>query len=205
MRGADAIAKFREDPTGNLEKVKESTAQLEGGLSKLRHDIKKAKVALSSGEEIFLWEYKALEKIASNAKISFEEIQERIGVQNGSIVTLDLDSTCITVLGYVAHLAMLKGLSLCGTEVSCLNPLAKLTALEVLDLSCTCPSDLRPIANLCTLRELWLWGTEIMDLSPIVRLRALRTVHFDHSPIPKTTQKIITMLETKGVAVHKDY
>ena len=130
MRGAAAIAGFGDNPAEKLQVVKESTATMNDGLAELKQDLERAKITLLSGERIFRWEYDVLEKIAVNAGFSFEEIQERITVQNGSIVTLDLDYTAIADLGHVSHLTALKELRLVDTPITDISPLASLTALR---------------------------------------------------------------------------
>ena len=94
MRGAEAISSFRENPAGKLAAVKECTAQIQAGISGLRTDLEDAKVPFLNTQEIYVWEYQALKDIAANAKLSIEEIEGRIHVQNGSVVELNLTDTC---------------------------------------------------------------------------------------------------------------
>ncbi len=56
MCGAEAISTFRENPQEKLDVVTECTAQIKTGLSELRKDLEAAKVALSNGEQIPVWE-----------------------------------------------------------------------------------------------------------------------------------------------------
>ncbi len=201
MRGADAIAKFREDPIGNLEKVKESTAQLEGGLSKLRHDIEKAKVALSSGEEIFRWEYKALEKIAVNAGIPFDKFQKMIKVQNGSVVELRCASSSLADLASVTNLTSLKTLYLYQSQVSDISPLANLSALEELKLWHTQITNLTPLSSLPELKMLDLSSTRVLDLSALPKLTTLEKFCVPKGLKDEAYHRSIAELKAKGVQI----
>lgn len=183
MKGAAAIADFREDPTGNLQVVKESTARINEGLTELKKDLENAKVALPSGEEIYCWEYEALEKISSNAGLSFEEITGKIKVRNGSAVTLDLDPSSMADLGPLVYLTALKDLRLIGTQVSDLTPLIRLTMLERVDLGCTPVSDISPLANLTALERLCLENTLVSDISQLAKLTALEQLYLANTPV----------------------
>lgn len=145
MRGADAIAKFREDPKGNLGVVRDCTAEMNEGLAELRQDLERAKIALPSGEKIFCWEYEALGEIARSARLLFKEILERIKVKNGSVVHLSLSNSKIEDLGLVAGLTSLQNLFLHDTSVR----------------------DIAPLAALSSLQQLWLYNTSVEDLSPL--------------------------------------
>ncbi len=183
MRGADAIANFREDPKGNLGVVRDCTAEMKGRLVELKQDLEKAKVALASGEKIFYWEFAALEKIASNAEIPFEEIQQKIEVQNGSVVELDLSFTPTADLGPVAYLTSLKTLHVYHSQVSDISPLVSVTALEKLDLE----------------------STKVSVLTPLIKLTALKKLDLSDTPASNNlaSQKIIAELRARGARVYK--
>lgn len=205
MRGAAAIADFRDDPAGNLQVIKDSTTRMKGGLAELRLNLENAMRALPSGERIYCWECEALEQIAVNAGLSFEEITRKIQVRNGSVVELNLTSTYITDLTPLANLTTLKKLSLYSTKVSDLNPLASLTALEDLDLDSTKVSDLSPLASLTALEMLDLWETDVLDLSPLATLTTLTHVWLSDAPVLRDSAslEIIRKLESNGATVYK--
>ncbi|NKX75000.1 leucine-rich repeat domain-containing protein [Rhodobacteraceae bacterium R_SAG3] len=73
----------------------------------------------------------------------------------------------------LATLTRLQDLTLQGTQVSDLAPLAGLTGLQVLDLDDTEVRDLAPLAGLTSLYELNLSYTQIYDLAPLESLTGL--------------------------------
>ena len=106
----------------------------------------------------------------------------------------------------ISSLAALQNLSLDGTAVSNLAPLAGLTALEDLSLNSTAVSDLAPIAGLTALEGLSLNSTAVSDLAPIAGLAALRFLELDNTivrdlvPIRSLDELIVLSLDQTFVS-----
>jgi hypothetical protein len=77
----------------------------------------------------------------------------------------------------------LERLYLGDTAVTDLAPLASLTALELLDLNGTSVRNLAPLANLSRLKFLHLRGSEVSDLSPLRGLSALKLLDLEGTAI----------------------
>lgn len=83
----------------------------------------------------------------------------------------------------------LWALSLFGTLVSDITPLANLTECRMLNLKWTLVSDIEPLRYLKKLKWLSLWGTKVKDLTPLVGLSELlmlnlrKTLVSDLSPL----------------------
>jgi Leucine-rich repeat (LRR) protein len=90
--------------------------------------------------------------------------------------TLTLTGTALTDLTPLAGLTQLQRLYLAGTAVSDLAPLAGLTQLRTLFLSSAPVSDLGPLAGLTQLRWLSVNGTAVSDLGPLAGLTQLKTL-----------------------------
>jgi internalin A len=73
----------------------------------------------------------------------------------------------------IAGLSRLTQLSLSGTQVGDLSPLAWLTGLTGLSLDSTKVDDLYPVAGLTGLTRLSLSGTQVSDFSPLAGLTGL--------------------------------
>jgi internalin A len=87
--------------------------------------------------------------------------------------SLDLSNSGLTeVPAEVGELVWLKLLSLAGTPVTDLTPLAGLSALQSLDLSSTPVTDLAPLAGLSALQTLNLSRTQVTDLFALVSVIA---------------------------------
>jgi Leucine-rich repeat (LRR) protein len=76
----------------------------------------------------------------------------------------------------IASLSTLKVLSITGTEISDLAPLANHKTLQKLFLGHSKVADLTPLTCLANLRELYIHGTEVIDLAPIANLTKLRVL-----------------------------
>ena len=74
-------------------------------------------------------------------------------------------------------------ISLYGTQVSDLTPLAGLKNLRDLDLNETKVSDLSPLAGLKQLRWLHLDGTKVNNLSPLALLKNLEILTLDGTEV----------------------
>jgi Leucine-rich repeat (LRR) protein len=87
---------------------------------------------------------------------------------------LSLRGTQIQDLKPLAELTQLQRLDVSGTQIQDLTPLAGLSQLQRLDVSGTQIQDLTPLAGLTQLRQLVLSGTQIQDLTPLGGLTQLR-------------------------------
>ena len=112
--------------------------------------------------------------LGNNDEVDAKVFSE-IGVQMERFGTsmLSLDGTQVSDLAPLANLPALKWLDLDGTQVSDLAPLANLPALKWLELRGTQVSDLAPLANLPALKWLNLDDTQVSDLAPLANLPAL--------------------------------
>ncbi len=113
------------------------------------------------------------------------KILELIGMQAREldIRVLSLAHTQVSDLEPLAQLTALESLVLWETQVSDLEPLAQLTALESLVLWETQVSDLEPLAQLTALESLDLWGTQVSDLEPLAQLTALKSLDLRHTQV----------------------
>jgi|SoiMethySBSTD1v2_1073268.scaffolds.fasta_scaffold07846_15 Leucine-rich repeat (LRR) protein len=109
----------------------------------------------------------------------FAEAQRRIEeARKAGATELDLGdlSKLAELPPEIAGLAVLKSLSLGGTQINDLHPLAGLTTLHSLSLSHTQVTDLAPIAGLAALQSLAMLATPVSNLAPIIGLTRLQEV-----------------------------
>jgi internalin A len=89
---------------------------------------------------------------------------------------LSINGTDLANLIPLAGLTQLLELDCSGAQVGDLGPLAELSALQSLDCSHTQISDLAPLAELGALQSLDCSDTQISDLAPLAELSALQTL-----------------------------
>ncbi len=104
-------------------------------------------------------------KVADPANPTKEEIAK--------IIRLDLTGPDISDLEPIKGLTALEWLRLEGTQVSDLEPIKGLTSLQQLDVSGTQVSDLEPIKGLTSLKVLILVNTQVSELEPVKGLMSL--------------------------------
>jgi formylglycine-generating enzyme required for sulfatase activity/S1-C subfamily serine protease len=92
-------------------------------------------------------------------------------------------------------------LSLSGTEVTDLSPLASLTSLQLLDLSGTGAADLAPLASLTNLRYLALRGTRVVDVMPLADLTSLRALDLRDTQVADVSPLSLGGLQLLGPSV----
>ena len=104
---------------------------------------------------------------------------------------LDLTGSQVSDLEPLAKLTMLKGLDLTRTQISDIRPLAKLTVLTWLNLMETQISDIESLARLTALESLLLTNTQVSNIGPLTKLNALERLNLaftqvsDISPLAK--------------------
>ncbi len=96
---------------------------------------------------------------------------------------LSLNGTQIRNLQPLAKLANLNWLDLNGTQVQDLQPLAKLANLNWLYLNGTQVQDLQPLAKLANLNGLYLNGTQVQDLQPLAKLANLNGLYLNGTQV----------------------
>ena len=96
---------------------------------------------------------------------------------------LDLTGSQVTNLEPIAKLTMLTGLDLMSTQVSDIGPLAKLTALKRINLAFTQVSDIRPLAKLTTLEWLVLVDTQVSNVEPLAKMTTLERLDLTFTQI----------------------
>ena len=113
------------------------------------------------------------------------KVFSEIGVQMEQVgaSVLSLRGTRVSDLVPLANLTSLKWLYLSDARVSDLSPLANLTSLKWLDLDDTQISDLVPLANLTSLERLELRGTQVSDLVPLANLTALERLELSGTQV----------------------
>ncbi|MBK8904093.1 MAG: NACHT domain-containing protein [Anaerolineaceae bacterium] len=122
------------------------------------------------------------------------ETEEAASDNGKNLQTLSLDGTAVSDLTPLANLTQLQALSLGNTAVDNLTPLANLTQLRLLNLNDTAVSDLTLLANLTQLQRLNLWGTDVSDLTPLANLTQLQVLFMnktgvrDLTPLAELTQ-----------------
>jgi hypothetical protein len=102
----------------------------------------------------------------------FASAAREIGLQQ-----LSLSGTQVSDVSPLAGLGQLELLNLRGTEVSDVGPLAGLTQLRSLDLSETWVTDVKPMSGLGQLRTLYLFNSPVSDVSPLAGLGQLQRLH----------------------------
>ena len=117
-----------------------------------------------------------------NIKV-FKQLGVQMELEEEGNRKLDLAGSQVSGLEPLAKLTMLKGLNLMRTQVSDIGPLAKLTTLESLVLADTRVSDISPLAKLNALRSLHLTRTQVSDISPLAKLNALREIDLSDTPV----------------------
>jgi Leucine-rich repeat (LRR) protein len=93
------------------------------------------------------------------------------------VVALDLSETQVTNLEPLKALTALQQLDLYKTQVADLEPLQALTALQQLDLSNTRVANLEPLEGLTGLQQLYLSNTRVANLEPLKQLTALQQLY----------------------------
>ena len=93
----------------------------------------------------------------------------------------------LDVIGEQLRMLELRSLSLLGTTISDLTPLANLTGLQHLDLDRTSIKDLTPLSNLAALESLDLNWTSVSDVTPLANLTGLRRLILDGTPVSDLT------------------
>lgn len=96
-----------------------------------------------------------------------------------SLRALTLTGTAVADLAPLAGLTALQTLSLDRTAVADLAPLSGLNALDTLSLAGTAVGDLVPLASLTAVQWLSLVGTSVADLAPLAGLTGLQTLLLD--------------------------
>ena len=117
-----------------------------------------------------------------NAKV-FTQIAEQLQMQVPRNRGICLWLSQISDLEPLARLTSLQWLDLEFTRVSDLLPIAELTALESLNLVRTQVSDLSPLANLSALEFLSLAFAPVSDIGPIRNLKALQQLDLTFTPV----------------------
>lgn len=105
----------------------------------------------------------------------------------------------------IAGIAALTHLSLSGTQIADLGPLARLTKLESLRLSWTKATDLAPLRGLTALTVLRLDNTAVSDIAPLSALTKLRLLELDDTRVSDLTAlaslSALTTLNLRGTLV----
>jgi internalin A len=96
---------------------------------------------------------------------------------------LSLAGTAVRDLGPLASLSFLQSLSLNGTTVKDVGPLACLASLQELSLAGTGVTDLGPLAGLTSLRSLSLNSMAVTDLSPLAGLTSLQELYLSNTRV----------------------
>ncbi|MEZ6067096.1 MAG: protein kinase [Planctomycetaceae bacterium] len=112
-------------------------------------------------------------QVRDDARPIREAIARQRGVPAGSITD--------------QHLAGIKVLSLAGTPLPSLKPIAKCLGLEDLDVSGTPVADLTPLMALGQLGRLNLRGTRVTNLVALRSLGRLAALNLDDSPVEDLT------------------
>ena len=112
------------------------------------------------------------------------------------VQTLSLSGTLVRDISPLARLTNLRTLYLSFTEVQDISPLAALTNLETLSLSRTQVRDISPLAGLTSLKVLYLYNTQVSDIRPLAGLQHLQALDVRHAPVvhrfvPRGTLQVI--------------
>ena len=117
-----------------------------------------------------------------NVKV-FTQIAAQLEMEEPENRGINLSLSQISNLEPFARLTSLEWLDLGGTGVSDLAPLAELTALESLNLIETEVSDVGALAGLTGLESLGLAFTLVSDIRPIANLTALHRLDLAFTPV----------------------
>ena len=99
------------------------------------------------------------------------------------LMRLDVGYTQVTSLEPLAGLRALEDLRADATHVSDLTPLKETTSLMVLSVAFTPVSDVTPIAGLVHLKNLVLARTDVQDIGPLKQLTQLWSLDIQGTPI----------------------
>jgi Leucine-rich repeat (LRR) protein len=118
---------------------------------------------------------------------------------------LSLNGTLVTDVTPLANLTRLQTLALNDTKVHDLTPLGRLAALQSLFVINTRVDDLSPIAGLVALKTLSLNGTPVRDLNPLAHLIALERLRLNGTRVtrlaPIAALKALQTLSINGAPV----
>ena len=121
---------------------------------------------------------------------------------------LNLSYNPLAGVGFVSQMTNLVELSVNGTGVVDLNPLAGRTNILELGLAVNGISDLSPLATLPFLRWMTLWDNHVQDLSALAGLTNLNYVDLRHNWLntnaSSAAMAIIATLEAHGTTVDWD-
>jgi hypothetical protein len=131
----------------------------------------------------------ALRELVKEAALSTQSSSPRA---TGESVPPDVEEQAATMIleGHsppAAWRPFIRRLSFKGTNLSALDLLANLNALEELDLRSTSVTDISPLAELSTLRTLDLRGTVVNDVSALSNLRALQNLNLRFTSVQDIT------------------
>ena len=139
-----------------------------------------------------------------NIKV-FKQLSIQMEMEEQGNRELDLTGSQVSDLEPLAKLTMLTSLDLMGTQVSDIRPLAKLTALTWLNLLETQISDIGPLASLAALESILLNGTQVSNIGPLAKLTALERLNLAFTQVsdigPLATLTALEWLDLTGTQV----
>ena len=124
----------------------------------------------------------------SDADKAFAAAQAEIArVAEAGEDTLDLNDAAYhaltTLPEEIGSLDRVTWITLDGTQITDLTPLAPLTGLEQLALTSTTVTDIAPIQSLTGLTELYLSDTQVTDIAPLQALIGLRFIDLSRTQV----------------------
>ena len=129
--------------------------------------------------------YRAAEQAIENARetgVTELDLSEHADVELGSQISRPF-SALKRLPPEISSLTELRHLSLSGTEVSDLTPLAKLAGLREISVDDSPVSDLEPLSGLSELEELSIDNTRVSDLASLRTLTGLQSLSFDGTQV----------------------
>jgi hypothetical protein len=119
----------------------------------------------------------------------------------GKITTFGASANDIKNIEGLEYCTNLQTLTLWGSQITDVSPLAGLTKLQTLNLDSNQITDVSPIAGLTNLKMLALEGNQITDVSPLSKLTNLQQLDLlinqisDVSPLSKLTNLQMLLLD----------
>ncbi|WP_165253289.1 leucine-rich repeat domain-containing protein [Paludisphaera soli] len=165
----ERIEREKSERTGRLDLGRLGLTELPDALFELLHL-----------EELHLGRTWAIDGHAAEATTDIEpnRIEHGLGrlVRLTSLRKISVEGSRLSDLSPLAGLASLQSLDCGGTQVADLSPLAGLASLQSLDCTNTQVADLSPLAGLASLQSLDCTSTQVADLSPLAGLASLQSL-----------------------------
>lgn len=139
-------------------------------------NLEKCLVSLPDGQQIWGWEYEALEQLAKDNGKEFESFLDAIIVEECRVVKARFNEMGLADISALSNFINLKELDLARNQIRDLSPLSPLAELNRLHIQCNKIEELSSIVSLLRLEKLYLFSNPVRDLSLLTKLSKLNYV-----------------------------